>query len=241
MTNPARMPASAQLDIVVPVRNEAECVDEFCARMARLGYLDALLFVDNASSDDTVARLQQYPAVRLIRHARDQGYGASIRHGIEASRAQVIIIIDADLEYPPESIPAILAALERHAVVYGSRFLGPQPPDMPRLRRAGNRLISAIYNRLFHQHTTDLYTGMKGLRRTALPLSGLRQDGFEHVVELGVMIALAGETIHDVPVAYTPRRRGRSKMRHVPESLKFAAYVCGYWLRDVVWRGRSPG
>jgi hypothetical protein len=82
---------------------------------------------------------------------------------------------------------------------------------------------------------------MKGLRRTALPLSGLRQDGFEHVVELGVMIALAGETIHDVPVAYTPRRRGRSKMRHVPESLKFAAYVCGYWLRDVVWRGRSPG
>jgi len=228
--------APGRVDIIVPVCNEADCVDEFCARMARLGYLDAVLFVDNASTDGTVDRLQQYPAVRLIRHATNEGYGASIRDGMAASQAELIIIIDADLEYPPESVSAIVSALERHAVVYGSRFLGARPPDMPLLRRVGNRLISAVYNVLFRQRTTDLYTGMKGLRRAALPLSRLRQNGFEHVVELGVMVALAGEQIHDVPITYVPRSRGRSKMRHVPETIKFAAYLAGYWLRDVVWR-----
>jgi glycosyltransferase involved in cell wall biosynthesis len=232
--------AARRFDIIVPVCNEEACVDEFCARMARLGYLDALLFIDNASTDGTVSRLQQHPGPRLIRHATNEGYGASIRDGIAASQAELIIVIDADLEYPPESVAAILAALEWHAVVYGSRFLAARPPDMPLLRRVGNRLISAVYNRLFGQHTTDLYTGMKGLRRGALDLSALRQNGFVHVVELGVMIALAGEQIHDVPVTYVPRRRGRSKMRHVPEMIKFAAYLCGYWLRDVAWRRRLP-
>jgi glycosyltransferase involved in cell wall biosynthesis len=231
--------ARRRFDIVVPVYNEEACVDEFCARMARLGYLDAVLFVDNASTDGTVSRLQQYSGIRLIRHATNEGYGASIRDAIAASQAELIVVIDADLEYPPERIAAILQALESHTVVYGSRFLGEQPPDMPLFRRAGNRLISAIYNRLFRQHTTDLYTGMKGLRRAALPLAQLQQNGFEHVVELGALIAAAGAQIHDVPVEYTPRSRGHSKMRHVPETMKFAAYLCGYWLRDIVWRRRS--
>jgi len=222
---------SASLDVVVPVRNEEASIEQFCTRIAALGYLEALLVVDNASTDETLARLQRYPQVRVILHATDEGYGASIRDGIAASAAELIVIIDADLEYPPETIPVIVAALEQHPVVYGSRFLGERPPDMPLVRRIGNRLISGIYNRLFHQRTTDLYTGLKGLRRNALPLAALRRPGFEHVLELGVMISTAGLTIHEVPVAYVPRSRGRSKMRHVRETVKFAGFLFAYWLR----------
>jgi hypothetical protein len=50
-------------------------------------------------------------------------------------------------------------------------------------------------------------------------------------VELGALIALAGERIHEVPVAYRPRRRGRSKMRHVPETLKLGSWLFLYRLR----------
>jgi glycosyltransferase involved in cell wall biosynthesis len=233
-----------RLAIVVPVYNEEASVDEFYARVRGLGLSGDLIFVDNASTDGTVSRIERYPDAKLIRHARNEGYGASIRDGIEVSEAERIIIIDADLEYPPETLPVVLAALDEHAVVYASRFLD-QRPAMPLLRRAGNRFITAMYNLLFRQRTTDFCTGLKGLRRSSLPLSTLRQNGFEHAIELGAMIALAGEQIYDIPVCYVPRSRGRSKMRHLPEVLKFVSYLVLYWLRCVILRrplaGDEPG
>jgi glycosyltransferase involved in cell wall biosynthesis len=227
------------IDIVVPVLNEEASVDEFYARIDRLGYADSLIFVDNASTDRTVARLERMPGIRLIRHRVNEGYGSSILDAIASSDGDSIVVIDADLEYPPEAIPDVLAALREHNAVYASRFLR-RVPNMPLLRRVGNKLVSATYNRLFRQHTTDFYTGLKGVRRGAFDLYRLRHKGFEHVTELGVLIALAGEKIYEVPVEYAPRSRGRSKMRHIPETLKFLAYVVGYWFRCVVLR-RSLG
>jgi glycosyltransferase involved in cell wall biosynthesis len=228
------------LDIVVPVLNEGASIDEFHDRVARLGCADALLFVDNASSDDTVARVEAHGS-RLVRHAMNEGYGASIRDGIAASDAELVIVIDADLEYPPEAIPAILEALRAHPVVYASRFLGGVAPDMPLLRRLGNRLVSALFNVLYRQRTTDLYTGMKGLRRSALPLEQLRRSGFEHCAELAALITVAGLTIHEVPIDYRPRQRGRSKMRHVPETAKLVAHLVRYWVRCIVLGRPLPG
>lgn len=228
MTTP---PPAASLDIVVPVYEEEECIGEFVRRVHALGLLDALLLVDNASTDATLEHARREGALRVIRHARNEGYGASIRDGIRRSEAEKLVIIDADLEYPPEAIPALLSALDEHAVVYASRFCGGRRPDMPWLRRVGNRLISGVFNLLFGQSTTDLYTGMKGLRRAALDCLELRRDGFEHVVEMGAQLAAQGFTIHEIPVAYAPRSRGASKMRHVPETLKYCGWVVFYWLR----------
>jgi len=220
------------VDIVVPVRNEEATIDELCDRVARLGLGDRLVFVDNGSTDRTIERIRGHPHARLIEHASDEGYGASIRDGIAGSDAEYIVILDADLEYPPETIPTILEALARYPVVYASRFLGSEPPAMPLARRIGNRIVSMLYNLLFHQRTTDLYTGMKGLRRSMLPLARLRRNGFEHGVELAALIARSGHRIQEVPVAYRPRVRGRSKMRHLPEALKLVSYLLLYRVRE---------
>ncbi len=233
-------PVPRTLDIVVPVLNEEATVDEFIARVDRLGLSGSLVFVDNASTDGTVGRLARHPEVRIVRHDVNEGWGKSIRDGIAASDGDLIVVIDADLEYPPEAIPEILDALRTHPAVYGSRFLGSTAPPMPLVRRIGNRLVSGTYNALFDQRTTDLYTGIKGLRRSVVPLPALTQNGFEHAVELGAVLAVSGVRIHEVPVAYAPRTRGTSKMRHVPETLRFVFLVVGYWFRWVVL-GRRPG
>lgn len=217
------------VDIVVPVYNEAESLDELHVRLTRLGLGASLVFVDNASTDDSVAHIQRFHGARLIRHASNRGYGSSIRDGLAASRAPAVVIIDADLEYPPEAIPSMLAALERHPVVYGSRFLGPTPPAMPALRRFGNRVISAVFNTLFGQRTTDFYTGTKAMRGEVRDRLALTQDGFEHVVELGAQICRLGYDIHEVPVDYKLRAHGASKMRHIPELAKYVWHVGRYW------------
>jgi glycosyltransferase involved in cell wall biosynthesis len=217
--------------VVVPVLDERESIPEFYRRVSRLGYASSLVFVDNASRDGTAELVAGLEGVRLIRHERNLGYGASIRDGLAANRADRVVVIDADLEYPPEAIPDLLRALEQYPVVYGSRFLGSDPPDMPLARRWGNRLVSGLFNLLFDQSTTDFYTGVKALRREVIEQLALSRDGFEHVVELGAQLSRAGHRIHEIPVVYTPRARGRSKMRHLPEILKYLGYIAAYWVR----------
>lgn len=221
------------LDIVVPVFNEVGSIDEFYARVERLGLADALIFVDNASTDGTLAKLDALPRARVIRHATNQGWGASVRDGIAASDGERIVLIDADLEYPPEAIPRLLAALEHSPAVYCSRFRGPRPPAMPLARRAGNALMSGFYNLLFGQRTTDFATGMKGVRRAAVPLHRLRQNGWEHGAEIAALIALSGHRIEEIQVDYTPRQRGRSKMSHLSVAFKVIICLLGYRLRGV--------
>ena len=220
-----------RVDIIVPVCNEVGSIDELYARVDRLALADRLIFVDNASTDGTLERLAACAKARVIRHATNEGWGASVRDGIAASDGELIVLVDADLEYPPEEIPRLLAALQQHPVVYCSRFRGPRPPDMPLARRLGNALMSGFFNSLFAQHTTDFATGMKGLRRAAVPLARLRQNGWVHGAEIAALIAFAGHRIEEIAVAYTPRQRGRSKLRPVREALKVIAYLLAYRLR----------
>jgi glycosyltransferase involved in cell wall biosynthesis len=218
--------ASVSVDVVVPVFNEREPLPELRGRL-RAAVPDAtLVFVDNGSSDGTVELIEEWhatdPRVRLVRHATDLGYGRSLLDGFAASDGTHVVMIDADLEYWPEDVPAIVRALDAAPAVYGSRFLAPShdAAAMPVFRRVGNRCVTTLFNVLFHQRLTDLYTGIRGVRRDAIP-AGLSCDGFELVLELAARLAQRGARIAEVPAGYTPRSTGHSKMRHLPELLRF--------------------
>lgn len=225
------------LDIVVPVYNEEENVEELIARLRRSCPGACLFVVDNASTDRTAALLERMPDVTLIRHERNLGYGRSLADGIVAGSGERIVMIDGDLEYLPEDVPAVDRALGSAHAVYGSRFLGPGAAVGVRSRfwTLGNWLVTHSFNVLFRQHLTDLYTGIRGVRRTALAAAALRSPGFEAVLEMAVAMVHSGFRIAEVPVGYAPRQRGQSKMRHVREFCKF-----GYHLLRLRLRG-APG
>jgi glycosyltransferase involved in cell wall biosynthesis len=159
--------ADKTADVVVPVLNEIEMLPEFLRRVEALGLPLNLIVVDNGSTDGTLDLLRGRPEITLIEHGRNLGYGRSLADGMQAARADRVVIIDADCEYPPEAIPALLERLDRAPAVYASRFLSGEPLDMSRLRQSGNRLLSAIFNLLYRRRLTDLYTGMKALRRSS--------------------------------------------------------------------------
>jgi glycosyltransferase involved in cell wall biosynthesis len=214
-------------DVVVPVYNEEGAVEELVARLVRACPQARLLFVDNASTDRTPDILARHPAVTLIRHAANLGYGRSIVDGIRAGTGERIVMIDGDLEYLPEDVPRLTAALDTAPAVYGSRFLGAHADrqSASAFRSLGNRVVTEVFNLLFAQHLTDLYTGLRAVRRSALPAGGLHRPGFELVLEIAALLARAGISIHEIPIGYVPRRTGRSKMRHARETLKFVYHV----------------
>ena len=218
------------IDVVVPVYNEEAVLPTFFNRIASVDLPLNLIFIDNASTDTTLALLKRRSDVTVITHRRNEGYGGSLIDGIRAARADRIVIIDADCEYPPESITDLVAALDRHEVVYSSRFLSPQKLDMPLFRKVGNGVISMLFNWLFRQQVTDLYTGFKAMRRTAVDNIHLERRGFEHVLELAVRFSQRGIAIAEVPIIYELRQSGRSKMNHISETLKFFALLVHYRL-----------
>lgn len=205
---------------MVPVFNEAEMLPAFLDRVRGLGLPLHFIFVDNGSSDGSLDILRSLKDITLIEHERDLGYGRSLADGLRAARRDKVVIIDADCEYPPEAIPALLEGLKSSPAVYASRFLSIARLDMSPLRQAGNRLLTAVFNLLYGQNLTDLYTGMKALRLSSCQGLPFVRSGFEHVVELAAGMSLRGHRIAEVAVDYHPRSTGRSKMRHLPEALK---------------------
>ncbi|MDG1942973.1 MAG: glycosyltransferase family 2 protein [Halioglobus sp.] len=216
------------IDVIVPVFNEAEILELFYKRISALGLPLNLIFVDNASSDDSAHIIQGFSGATLIQHDINEGYGGSLIDGITYSHNDTIIIIDADCEYPPEAIPDILEALQTNDVVYTSRLLIHPPPNMPWLKSLGNQIISGLYNVLFGQSTTDLYTGCKGFKRHCVEGLSFKRKGFEHVLELACLLSRRGYRIVDVPVNFEPRSTGNSKMSHASETLKFLLLILFY-------------
>jgi len=211
-------------DIVVPIYNEQETVPDLLRRLRDSCPGARLIFVDNASTDGTRDRLEEGGVTDLVRHAENLGYGRSLLDGMRHGSGEYVIVIDADLEYFPEDIPALVECLGTSPAVIGSRFLagGRSPPAMQWYRSLGNGLVTVLFNKLFGQRLTDLYTGVRGFRRSVLPLDELESGGFEFVLELSARLVHAGVDIAEVPARYRPRVTGRSKMRHVPEFVKFA-------------------
>ena len=226
----------SKIDVIVPVFNERASVEHFYHRIRAIPLDINLIFVDNASTDGTLSILETFEDIVLIKHARNEGYGASLCDGIKNSSGDIIAIIDADCEYPPEALPRMVRELEHCDVVYASRFLDSDQPKLPFLKKFGNQFISALFNMLFRQNTTDLYTGCKVFRRSVVERFTLERKGFEHVLELGVKIALQGIDITDVHVRYSPRSKDKSKMRHLQETVKYLGLISYYYINRNKWK-----
>lgn len=223
------------VDVIVPIWNEMESLPRFWERLVAIPCYTRcrITFVDNGSTDGTLDFLRNLQDIDLIEHQQNEGYGGSLIDGLNQTNLPNIVIIDADGEYPPEAIPALLGALVDNNVVYASRLLGKTyaTAGMPWLQVLGNHGVSTFFNALFGQRCTDLYTGFKAIKRVTLRNMRFNRKGFEHVLELAVYLSGRGYRIVDVPVDYMPRAGGTSKMSHLFEAIKFVFWLLYYRCR----------
>ncbi len=225
------LPQGFVLSIVIPVYNEERTIADVVSHVASLPLAKEIVIVDDCSTDNTwniLSRLDGVSDVRLIRHDVNQGKGAALRTGFENARGDVVVIQDADLEYDPRDIPALLGPLLRDEadIVYGSRFLGEEHRDKSLVHRLGNRVLTEASNLFSGLRLTDMETCYKAFRRDVLRCVDIAQNRFGIEPELTAKLARRGYRFAEVPIEYNARSYAEGKKIGLKDLLN-ALYCIG--------------
>ena len=214
------MTQDVTVSVVVPTRDEKDNIGELVARMADAlrGELWEAVFVDDSRDEATVEALKRtaarYPQVRFEHRAQGDGLSGAVRRGFCLARGPLIAVMDADLQHPPEVLPSMLAQLRSGAdLVVGSRFVpGGSDGGLGVARRfvslAAQVLIWAGIGRA--RCLSDPTSGCFAVRRDILPADRLHATGWKILLE--VLVRAEPARVLEVPLVFSERRHGESKM-----------------------------
>ncbi|MCF8052553.1 MAG: glycosyltransferase family 2 protein [Desulfobacterales bacterium] len=204
-----------KLSILIPVFNEETTLQALLDLVLESPFQKEVLIVDDSSTDGTPEILERFrgrEGVRLFRHRRNRGKGASVRTAIAHVTGDVAIIQDADLEYDPQDYEKLIAPIVdgEEEVVFGTRVPLGNPHSYVRYY-LGGRFLSLLANLLYNQHITDEPCGYKAFDAQFLKSLPLERNGFDIDPELTAKVAKRGIRICEVPIRYIPRSFSEGK------------------------------
>ena len=209
--------------VIVPTYNEAENLGRILERLQSSVPTAHALVVDDGSPDGTGELAEKLavrdPRVHVLRRTAKAGLGPAYVAGFRWARERgydVVVEMDADGSHAPEQLPQILAALDSADLVLGSRYVpGGQVTDWPLRRlllsRIGNRYTRWAL-RLPLSDATGGYRAARGELIDALPFDDIASQGYCFQVDWAWRAVRAGARVREVPITFTERAFGRSKM-----------------------------
>ena len=201
-----------RVSFLIPAFDEAATIGEVLSRIAELGLDAQVIVVDDGSTDDTAAIAERHGA-HVIRQP-NRGKGAALRAAIPLVDGDIAVIQDADMEYDPAEVPALIEPIERGVadVVYGSRLAGGRPQRAYLFwHLVGNRFLSLVTGILFNTTLSDMETGYKAFRAEVLQSLDLRQDDFAIEPEITATVCRRKLRIYELPIAYYGRTYDEGK------------------------------
>lgn len=205
------------VSVLIPCLNEESSLRSLAERLKNT--LEGLpnthweaIFINDGSTDETGAIIdqlsQEFSWVKAYHHSTTKGKSAAIMNGFYHSEGDVLILLDADLQFFPEDIPIILSEMSQKGIdiVNGWRKERKDPFS----RRAASRLFNSFASTLFGLKVHDYNCGIKGLRREVLESFRLRKGYHRYILALAKH---QGYRIGEVVVQHAPRPYGKSRYR----------------------------
>lgn len=238
------MADSLEFSIVVPVHNEAGNVGLLVSEIARAldGRAFEMVFVDDASTDDTKAQLvslkHRFPMLRVLGHRKNAGQSRAIRSGIQAARAPVVGTLDGDGQNDPADLPDLYRQLTRADAPHDLRMVMGRRGSRKDTawKRFGSRFANNIRKRMLKDDCDDSGCGIKVMDRATF----LQLPYFDHMHRyMPALMRSEGHLVEFREVNHRTRGEGRSNYTNFGR-LKDALSD----LRGVMWlvrRRRNPG
>jgi glycosyltransferase involved in cell wall biosynthesis len=195
-----------KVSFLIPAYNEAATIGEVLDRISKLGLDAQVIVVDDGSTDGT-AEIAEAAGATVIRQA-NAGKGAAIRTAIPYADGDISVIQDADMEYDPAEVPALIAPIAEGAadVVFGSRLSGGRPQRAYLFwHLVGNRFLSLLTCILFNTTLSDMETGYKAFRTDVLRSLDLRESSFGIEPEITGKVCRRKLRIYELPISYYGR------------------------------------
>ena len=194
----------------MPAFNEEATIEAIVRKVMKYNDVHQLIVINDASTDRTPEILkslaEEFHCIEVIDHLNNSGKTAALKLGFTAISGNVVVIQDADLEYDPEEIPALIEPIVKGLadVVYGSRF---------RIRKAGrvmyfyhylaNVMLTFISNLFTNLNMTDIETCYKAFKSPILQNMIITSKRFGIEIEMTSKIAkLPGVRVFEVPISY---------------------------------------
>lgn len=222
------------VSIVIPTYNEAdnvpELVDQLNAALAP-GAAE-IVFVDDSTdhTPDVITRVAERSGLPVRLHHRDTptgGLGGAVVAGMRLAQGGVIVVMDADLQHPPATVPELIAAAERADLVVASRYASGGNGDgldgnyRMMVSRSSTRAAKLMFTREL-RGISDPMSGFFAISRSVLRPDELRPLGYKILLELAVRCR--PETVTEIPYGFRPRFAGESKSS-VKEGVRFARHL----------------
>ncbi len=234
--------ANPDVSIVVPVFDESGAAPTLAREIAAAfaGSNFEIVFVNDASRDDTAARLTalkgEIPQLRVLSHAKNAGQSRSVRTGVLGARGAIVVTLDGDGQNDPADAPRLVDRLaagpETLALVGGERVKRQDSWS----KRYASRFANGVRQKLLKDNATDTGCGLKVFRREAF----LRLPYFDHLHRyLPAMMMREGYETAFEPVNHRARETGASKYTNFGRlKASFSDLIGVMWLQS---RARQPG
>jgi glycosyltransferase involved in cell wall biosynthesis len=207
-----------KLSVVIPCYNEKHTIREIVHKVKGININQLeIIIVDDCSTDGTRELLVKKiePMVdTIIYHEKNMGKGAALRTGFRAATGDAVVVQDADLEYDPNELPAMLdlIAADKADVVFGSRFAGGGPHRVVYFwHMAGNRFLTLMSNMFTNINLTDVETCYKMFRREVIQSIEIEEDRFGFEPEITAKVARSNNRIYEIGISYYGRTYAEGK------------------------------
>lgn len=214
---------NTKISVIVPVYNEIKNLQTFVQRLSDVLSKTKLpfevLLVDDNSTDGSYEYIRSLnkKGFKAIRKDGKQGKAFSLYQGLQASKGDIIITIDADLQYAPEEIPAMITKLNTSDVVVANR----QKYCESKIRKLSSRVFRAVFGKGLFNLDVDIQSGLKAFKKEVFDTVGtLPKSGWTFDLEFLHRASQGGFLISGHDIEFLPRLNDASKIRIVRSSLE---------------------
>lgn len=212
-----------KVTVVLPTYNEAQNIEKiikkilFVFKKSKIN--GKILVIDDKSPDGTgniVKKLMKRDKrIRLIEKEK-QGLGIALKTGFKKASGDVIVAMDADFSHNPEDIPRLIKELNGADFVIGSRYVkGGKIVGWPLKRFLISKTANFIAGLFLGLGINDVTAGFKAFKKTVLKkvnLKNIGAKGYSFQEELAFNVKKSGFRIKEIPITFTERRKGKSKL-----------------------------